>query len=103
MSLKETGKVLGEEEKPQFKESFVFENIGDYVEGVLGPRRVVETKYGSRVVYEVGDYSVWANTFLDNKLSQVQPGKLVGIEYAGKTYTKDGKFSYKTYVVYVES
>lgn len=99
MSLKETGKPVG---TTDFKPTYVFEVPGDYVEGVLGPARDVETRYGTRKVYEVGDYTIWPNAYLDRLLSEIPAGTLVGIEYLGTARTKDKKYEYKTFQVFVE-
>lgn len=99
MSLKETGKEISGN---GFKPTFVFEDVGDYVEGTLGPGRVVETMYGIRKVYDLGDYTIWPNTYLENILNGIPPGSYVGIEYVGTEFTKDKKFRYKKFRVYVD-
>lgn len=94
--------VQQQDRSPKFRDSFVFRDVGDYVEGILGPRAEVKTKFGPRVRYIVGDYVVWANRYLDSLLKGVSEGKKVGIEYTGLQVSKHGGYQFRTYKVYVE-
>ncbi len=85
---------------------WVYENDGDFIEGVL-VRIQENVGPNNSMLYSLetleGVKSVWGATLLDSRMALVKSGSKVKITYKGKAEAKGGKNPAKIFKVEVDS
>jgi len=107
--LGKTQKELNKEKNTMYKEinptDWNFENVGDFIEGVL-VRKQDNIGINKSMLYSIetseGLKNVWGSTILDNRMALVTVGEKIRVTYKGLAEAKAGKNPAKIFKVEVD-
>lgn len=92
--------------EPPKSETFKFEKVGDFIEGILVSKRDIVTSVGPTKVYNIEKdgvtKTVWGKKSIDDKMAQVNEGDKVKITFKDTKKITGRPLPMKIFIVEVE-